>query len=51
MKAKNHCISPQKYLPNTKLQEIGRFSGAGIGFGDRLKRSGSRKIFILKYFY
>lgn len=41
MKCKSHCISPQKYFPSTKTQEIGRFGGAGIGFGDRSKKSGS----------
>ncbi len=44
MKQKNHCISPQKYFPSTKTQEIGRFDGAGIGFGERLKKSSSGKI-------
>jgi len=46
MKCKSHCISPQKYLPSTITQENGRFKGVGIGFGDRLKKSGSGKILL-----
>jgi len=32
---KKHCISPQKYLPSTKLTENLRFTNVGFGFGLR----------------
>ena len=32
---KKHCISPQKYLPNTTTQISGRFKKIGFGYGER----------------
>lgn len=34
-----HCISPQTYLPPTKLQENNRFSGISFGKGLRSEKS------------
>jgi len=30
-----HCISPQKYLPNTRQEQITRFTNISFGFGPR----------------
>jgi len=46
MKQQKHCISPQKYLPSTKTQEITRFNSTSFGKGDRLKFDTSRIINI-----
>jgi hypothetical protein len=32
---KKHCISPQKYLPSTKVQQILRYTTIGFGQGER----------------
>lgn len=37
MKTK-HCISPQTYLPATKIQENKRFSGITFGKGMRINK-------------
>ena len=37
MKQHEHCISPQKYWPNTKTQEITRFNNTTFGKGERTK--------------
>jgi hypothetical protein len=34
-----HCISPQKYLPSTKLEQNLRFSKIGFGIGERNNNS------------
>lgn len=38
-----HCISPQTYLPSTKLQENTRFSGISFGKGMKLKEKETSK--------
>jgi len=35
MQEKKHCISPQKYHPNTTSQQIGRYGTIGFGYGTR----------------
>lgn len=35
LKAKKHCISPQKYFPSTKIIENMRFTSIGFGKGER----------------
>lgn len=38
-----HCISPQKYLPSTRILQNLRYSKIGIGIGNRFEIS--KKIF------
>jgi hypothetical protein len=33
---KKHCISPQKYLPSTKIQQNLRYTNIGFGKGNRV---------------
>jgi len=37
MKQHEHCISPQKYYPSTKVNEITRFNKISFGKGERTK--------------
>jgi len=30
-----HCISPQKYNPSTKVEQILRFTKIGLGYGTK----------------
>jgi hypothetical protein len=40
-----HCISPQKYLPSTKMEQNWRFTKIGFGIGGR--SSASKNMLIL----
>jgi len=42
-----HCISPQTYLPPTKIQENKRFSGITFGKGFRVNKFTSSKFINL----
>ena len=39
-----HCISPQKYLPSTKITENLRFTKIGFGVGDRISNDNQCKF-------
>jgi len=43
MKQQKHCISPQKYFPSTKTQEITRFNSTSFGKVERFKIDASRE--------
>lgn len=52
LKKLKHCISPQKYLPKTKLQENKRFSGITFGKGFKFNDIKSNNFsFFLSLFY
>ena len=50
MKSK-HCISPQTYLPPTKIQENNRFSGISFGKGNKLMKIQTSKLFYFILFF
>lgn len=46
-----HCVSPQKYLPSTKIVENLRFTTIGFGIGGRSPNENTRKYNLYLYFY
>ena len=50
MKSK-HCISPQTYLPPTKIQQNARFTGITFGKGPKVVKIQTSKFFIFYFFF
>ena len=48
MKQKEHCISPQTYLPSTKITENLRFTKVNFGFGERSPRENTCKKLLIE---
>ena len=44
MKQHEHCISPQKYYPSTKVNEITRFNKISSGKGEKTKFEARSKL-------
>jgi len=43
MKNKEHCISPQKYLPSMVSQESGRYKSPGFGYSTKLAKPSTER--------
>jgi hypothetical protein len=46
-----HCVSPQKYFPNMKLQENKRFSNITFGKGQKMNKDKNSKIYFLLFYF
>ena len=50
MKSK-HCISPQTYLPSTKILENSRFTGITFGKGLKMPKDKTSKFFFIIFYF